>query len=163
MGDKLRVVLNNRIMPVFRLLPTAYCLLPITYCLLPTAYCLLLFSCSQQDTKLQQYKVQGEELYLKHCSNCHQANGKGLGLLFPPLDKSDFVEDNRKKVICLIENGIEGQMTVNGKSFNKTMPAIPQLTDLEIAEITTFLYNTWGRDEGIIDVTEVSSTLESCQ
>ena len=144
------------------------CLLPPdsyrdAYYLLPVACCLLLFSCSPKDTKLQQYKVQGEELYLKHCSNCHQASGKGLGLLFPPLDISDFVDANRKEVICLIENGMEGEITVNGKSFNKAMPAIPQLTDLEIAEITTYLYNSWGRNEGIIDVNEVTSTLSNCR
>lgn len=122
-----------------------------------------LFSCTKENAKLQQYTVQGEQLYLKHCSNCHQSNGKGLGLLFPPLDKSDFVDGNKKKVICLIENGIEGEMVVNGNSFNKAMPAIPQLTDLEIAEITTYLYNSWGRSEGIIDVNEVTSTIQDCR
>ena len=144
-------------------------LITIPHCLLRAAYYLLftvsglLASCSAKDTKLQQYKVQGEELYLTHCSNCHQSNGKGLGLLFPPLDVSDFVDSKRKAVICLIENGIDGELIVNGKSYNKAMPAIPQLTDLEIAEITTFLYNSWGREEGIVDVIEVTSTIKSCQ
>jgi mono/diheme cytochrome c family protein len=120
-------------------------------------------ACSSKDNKLQQYKVQGEELYLTHCSNCHQANGSGLGLLFPPLNESDFVDTNKEKVICLIENGIEGEIIVNGKSFNKPMPALPQLTDLEIAEITTYLYNSWGREMGIVDVNEVTSTIKNCK
>lgn len=124
---------------------------------------MLLAACTNKDNKLQLYMVQGEELYVKNCSNCHQTSGKGLGLLFPPLDKSDFVDDNRNKVICLIENGIEGELMVNGQSFNKAMPGLPQLTDLEIAEITTYLYNSWGRSEGIIDVNEVTSTIRSCR
>lgn len=124
---------------------------------------LLFAGCSRSDTKLQQYKVSGEELYLTHCSNCHQPDGEGLGLLFPPLDKSDFVDGNKEKVVCLIENGIEGELTVNGKSFNKSMSAIPQLTDLEIAEIVTYLYNSWGRENGIIDVTEVTSIIQNCK
>src|SRR5688572_16985707 len=103
-------------------------------CLLPTAYCLLLVSCSQQDSKLQQYKVQGEELYVKHCSNCHQKDGKGLGLVYPPVDVSDYIDTNLAGVICLMDYGIEGELIVNGKSFNKPMPGRPQLTDLEIAE-----------------------------
>ena len=30
--------------------------------------------------KFEQYYVQGEQLYLKNCSNCHQKTGTGLGL-----------------------------------------------------------------------------------
>lgn len=135
----------------------------IIACLLFIAYCLLLQSCSQQDSKLQQYKVQGEELYVKHCSNCHQKDGKGLGLVYPPVDVSDYIDSNLASVICLIDYGIEGKLLVNGKSFNKPMQGIPQLTDLEIAEITTYLYNNWGRSKGIIDVKEVTAALQTCQ
>src|SRR5690242_294992 len=90
---------------------------------------------SEKTTKFQQYYIQGEQLYLENCSNCHQENGTGLGLLFPPLNKSDFIDSNFESVICLMENGISGELIVNGKSFNKEMKGIPSLTDLEIAEI----------------------------
>lgn len=120
---------------------------------------------SKTDTrsiKFQQYYVQGEQLFVEHCSNCHQKNGKGLGLLYPPVDQSDFMDKNFEQVICLIRNGIKGELIVNGKSFNKEMPPIPGLTDLEIAEITTYLYNTWGRDRGIVEVKDASKILNSC-
>jgi mono/diheme cytochrome c family protein len=131
--------------------------------LLPIAYCMLLSSCSLQGSKLQQYKVQGEELYIKHCSNCHQKDGKGLGLVYPPVDVSDYIDSNLAGVVCLMDYGIEGELTVNGKSFNKPMPGIPQLTDLEIAEITTYLYNSWGRSKGLIDVKEITEVLQQCK
>jgi cytochrome c551 len=124
--------------------------------------CCLLFSCSQQDNKLTQYTRQGEELYLKHCSNCHQANGKGLGLVYPPVDVSDFIDKNLEKTICLIEYGTSGEMIVNDKSYNKPMPGVPTLTDLEIAEIATYLYNSWGRSKGIVEVKQVTKILEEC-
>jgi mono/diheme cytochrome c family protein len=135
--------------------------LSIVICLLITGYCLL-SSCSQQDTKLTRYVRQGEELYLKHCSNCHQDNGKGLGLVYPPVDQSDFIDKNLEKTVCLIEYGTSGEMLVNGKSFNKAMPGIPTLTDLEIAEITTYLYNSWGRSKGLVEVKQVTKILEGC-
>lgn len=130
----------------------------------------ILLSCnSKQDSKtdtnsikFQQYYVQGEQLFVEHCSNCHQKNGKGLGLLYPPVDQSDFMDKNFEQVICLIRNGIKGEIVVNGKSFNKEMPPIPGLTDLEIAEITTYLYNTWGRDRGIVEVRDASKILNAC-
>jgi cytochrome c551 len=140
-------------------------LLPTSHCLLPTSYCLLflLSSCSQRDQKLNRYFVQGEELYNKHCSNCHQKNGTGLGLVYPPVNVSDYLDANLYDVICLIENGMLGELVVNGKSYNQPMPGIPSLTDLEIAEIATYLYNSWGREKGLVDVKEVTAVLAQCK
>ena len=117
---------------------------------------------SETSVKFDQYYVQGEQLYVKNCSNCHQKGGTGLGLIYPPLKNSDYLLQNQNDVICLIRNGKSGELIVNGKSFNMAMPAMPSLSDLEIAEITTYLYNTWGHDEGLIDVNEVSAILSKC-
>ena len=143
-------------------LPACLTRLPTTYFLLFFFWTLLLNSCNSKDSKLQLYKVQGEELFIKHCSNCHQKSGKGLGLVYPPVDTSDYIDSYTTGVICLIEKGIEGELVVNGKSFNKAMPAIPQLTDLEIAEIATYIFNSWGRSKGIVDVNHVTEMLKQC-
>lgn len=132
---------------------------------------LILLSCStKSDTqqfpdsnKFKQYYIKGEQLYLQHCSNCHQKNGTGLGLVYPPLHTSDYMTNNMKEVICLIKNGKAGELIVNGKSFNQRMPGIPTLSDLEIAEIATYTYNTWSHQHGIIEVQEVSTILRDCE
>jgi cytochrome c551 len=111
--------------------------------------------------KFTQYYNKGEQLYSKHCSNCHQADGSGLGLLYPPIKDSDYMT-NQREVICLMKNGKKGSITVNGKVYDQEMPATPALTNLEVAEITTFIYNTWSFDEGLIDVRRVSAVLDSC-
>jgi mono/diheme cytochrome c family protein len=113
--------------------------------------------------KQQQYYVHGEQLYIKHCSNCHQKNGTGLGLLYPPLAKSDYVDKNFESVICLMRYGVEGELIVNGKSFNKAMPGIPSLSNLEIAEIATYVYNTWGHQRDSIELKDVSRILGNCK
>jgi cytochrome c551 len=112
--------------------------------------------------KAKQYYIQGEQLYNKHCSNCHQKNGKGLGLVYPPVDESDFVDNHLERVICLIRYGIEGEIVVNGKTYNKPMPPMSNPNDLEIAEIATYIYNTWGRKHGLIDTHEVNAILKNC-
>jgi len=112
--------------------------------------------------KFKQYYIQGEQLFVRHCSNCHQKNGQGLGRLYPPVDKSDFMEKNFEETICLIRNGRNGELVVNGKSFNQPMPGISSLTDLEIAEIATYIYNSWEHRRGIVEVKSVSSILEKC-
>lgn len=126
-----------------------------------------LCSCSQgkhaDSVKFQQYYIQGEVLYKKHCSNCHQADGTGLGLVYPPLNTSDFMENNFEEVICLMKYGREGELIVNGKSYIQPMPGIPSLTNLEIAEIATYIYNTWEHQRGMVDVTQVSKIIDRCE
>lgn len=117
---------------------------------------------AERSVKFEQYYVEGEQLYLTHCSNCHQKSGEGLGLLYPPLNHSDYMENNLGKVICLIKNGKVGELIVNGKSYNQPMPGVASLTDLEIAEIATYIYNSWDHEKGIVELKQVSTTLTEC-
>jgi cytochrome c551 len=112
--------------------------------------------------KFDQYYIKGEQLYLSHCSNCHQPGGTGLGLVYPPLHKSDYMDKNFERVLCLMKHGISGEVMVNGKSYIQPMPGVSSLTDLEIAEIATYIYNTWEHKRGIVDVTEVSKVMNTC-
>jgi cytochrome c551 len=113
-------------------------------------------------TKFTQYYVKGESLYQIHCSNCHQKNGSGLGLLFPPLDTSDYMDKNFNDVICLLRNGKDGELIVNNKSFNQRMILATRLSDIEIAQISTYIYNNWTHKRGLIDVAETSRILREC-
>lgn len=113
--------------------------------------------------KQRQYFLKGEQLYLQHCSNCHQEDGKGLGRLYPPIADSDFVKENSDEIICLMRYGIEGELIVNGIMYNMPMPPNPALTDLDIAQIATYILNSWGHDKGLIDVKSVSPLLDSCR
>lgn len=53
-------------------------------------------------------------------------------------------------------------MVVNGVEFNMEMKGNPQLSELEVAEIATFLYNSWSRERGLLDVKQVSEILAAC-
>lgn len=138
---------------------------PISKAILLLVIPILLSACSgkhSESIKFQQYYVQGELLYKKNCSNCHQADGSGLGLVYPPLNQSDYMKNNFESVLCLMKYGIKDSLTVNGKTYIQPMPGIPSLTDLEIAEIATYIYNTGEHDRGMVEVTEVSRLLKQC-
>ena len=62
-----------------------------------------------------------------------------------------------------MRNGKKGELIVNGKDFNQPMRGVASLTDLEIAEIATYIYNTWGNQRGIVDVKETTELLKSCE
>lgn len=111
--------------------------------------------------KFDQYMFQGEQLYLTHCLNCHQKDGSGLGKLIPPLS-TDFVAKQRELSICGIKHGLEGPITINGITYQGVMPSNPRLTPLEIAEIMTYISNSWGNDFGMVNSLEVGKILKEC-
>jgi cytochrome c551 len=113
--------------------------------------------------KFRQYYVHGQQLYEKHCSNCHQKNGTGLGRVYPPLNNSDFMDRHFEEVICLIRFGRSGELFVNGRQFNQPMKGVPTLSDLEIAEIATYIYNTWDHERGLQEVKNISKILADCK
>src|SRR6478609_4481270 len=102
------LIVNGRLLKVYRLwaLSFGFVLLIISS---------ISFSCSTKNAKYQQYYVQGQVLYEKNCSNCHQKNGKGLGLLYPTVAPSDYFEKNFNASLCLMKYGKQGEIIVNGK------------------------------------------------
>jgi mono/diheme cytochrome c family protein len=118
---------------------------------------------AEDAVKFEQYMVAGETLYLQYCSTCHQAMGTGLANLYPPLKESDYMQEHYEEIFCIIRNGKSGPIEVNGITYNNMMPALPMLTDLEIAEITTYIYNSWGNSRGLIPVSEATRILANCE
>ena len=115
---------------------------------------------SEEKIKLEQYYIGGKELYEQNCANCHQKDGKGFQNLYPPIAGSDYLK-NKEKVIYIIKNGLSGEIMVNGKKYNQPMPANNQLTNLDIAEVVTYIYNGWNGETKITEVKEVEKVLNN--
>lgn len=89
----------------------------------------------------------GKQVYLGLCYACHQADGKGLPGAFPPLARSDFLLADRERAIRIVLKGLSGPVTVNGVTLNSAMPPLEGgLTDEQIADVLTYVYNAWGND-----------------
>ena len=87
----------------------------------------------------------GKQVYLGLCYACHQPDGRGLPGAFPMLAKSDFMLASRERAIGIVLQGLSGPVTVNGQTLNSVMP--PQaaaLTDAQIADVLTYVFNAWG-------------------
>ncbi len=113
--------------------------------------------------RLMQYRAEGKRLYMNYCSNCHQEDGRGLARLYPPLKNSDYIINNPDSVVCGIRHGHKGEMTVNGVMFNQEMPPIPQITDLEIAEIATYVFTEFADTVLIISQNDVRRVMKNCE
>jgi mono/diheme cytochrome c family protein len=124
---------------------------------------LSILSCqSDEEIKRQKYITEGIRIYQTNCANCHQKKGEGLAALYPPIAGSDYLA-NKNSVICLTRYGQQGPIVVNGKRYNRLMPAQPQLSDLEVAELVTYIYNEWGGETKLTGVKEVTPILKACK
>ena len=85
----------------------------------------------------------GKKLFTSICAACHQPTGQGLPNVFPPLANSDFLNADKKRAIKIVINGRQGEVVVNGRKFNNSMPQFP-LGDEDVANVLTFVYNSFG-------------------
>ena len=124
---------------------------------------LLVVACQSPDkVKFERYRVGGERLYLQHCANCHQADGSGFQKLYPPISGNNWMAENFEKTFCLMLNGSNDSLKIGDIQYTLPMPA-SGLSELEIAQIGTYIYNSWGNDRGLIDVTAVKKILADCE
>lgn len=108
----------------------------------------------------EQY-VQGKRLYAAHCENCHMEDGNGLAKLIPPLANSDYLKNNQDKVACILRNGQNGIVEVNGITYDQEMPG-KKYTAVQITNITNYINNAWGNDYGVVKLEECTKSINTC-
>lgn len=89
----------------------------------------------------------GVQLYNTNCASCHQQNGEGIPMTFPPLKNSATVNsDNPNKHIRTVLFGLKGE-AINGIVYPSEMPAQKDnLTDEQIADIINYERSSWGNN-----------------
>lgn len=109
---------------------------------------------SKQEKSLAQKIADGKQIYTKTCFACHQANGEGIPNAFPPLAKSDYLNADVKRAIDIVLHGKTGEITVNGQKYNSVMTK-QALNDQEVADVLTYVYNSWGNNKTNVSVNTV--------
>jgi glucose/arabinose dehydrogenase/mono/diheme cytochrome c family protein len=97
----------------------------------------------------------GKRVYDKFCVQCHMNNGKGAPGMNPPLSKVSIVTGNKAEVIKIILNGLKEPMTINNETYNNAMPAHDFLNDQQIADVLTYIRNTFGNKADAVTPAEV--------
>ena len=107
------------------------------------------------DLPLAERFKQGQQLFEMNCSSCHQSSGLGMPGAIPPLAKSDFLMKRNDDGIGILLNGINNEpITVNGNHFQGVMPKL-SLTDDQIANILTYVRNSWGNKSIVVQEKQV--------
>lgn len=103
----------------------------------------------------------GKAVYEQYCMTCHQANGKGVSGLNPPLIGTDYVTGDKHRLIDIILQGSNVGLEVNGMVYSNAMPAHSFLSDQAIADVLSYIRNSFGNQADTITVAEVNNARAS--
>ncbi|MDR6562297.1 MULTISPECIES: cytochrome c [unclassified Arcicella] len=98
----------------------------------------------------------GKIIYETYCLACHQEDGSGVPNMNPPLIKTDWVLGDSTRLINVILKGLKGE-EINGDSYSNEMPAHDFLSDKQIADVLTFVRNSFGNKASAIKPEYVKS------
>jgi len=113
-------------------------------------------------SEFDQQMVRGKKIYAQSCWICHQVNGLGTPGVFPPLANSDFLMKNRERSIRALILGLNEKITVNGRIYQGAMPP-SGLNDEQIADVSTYIRNSWGNKDREVKPEEVARVRKKSQ
>lgn len=107
--------------------------------------------------------LQGGILYDSYCTSCHQSDGMGDGSRYPPLVGSHWeTSDNHERFIRAILGGLQGEVVVNGETYDDLMPAFNNvLDDLAVSSILTYIKTRLNEGTLVVNQSEVSKVRDS--
>ncbi|WP_317192330.1 c-type cytochrome [Hymenobacter jeongseonensis] len=108
-------------------------------------------------------KNQGERLYTQHCSSCHGDQGQGLARLIPPLAGADYLALHRAELPCLLRNGQNEPIVVNGIRYHNVMPGEKGMSPAQLTNLLNYIENNWGNKSKPRTIREVEEQLAACK
>ncbi len=119
----------------------------------------LLNSFTQPKPASKAVMARGKQVYETVCMACHQIDGEGIPRMAPTLVKTKWVLGDKKKIIQIVLKGLPGgEIEIDGETFANAMP--PQegsLTDQQIADVLTYVRNSFGNKASVVTAAEVKS------
>lgn len=97
----------------------------------------------------------GEKIFSQNCVSCHQADGLGVPHMNPPLAKTTYVLGDKTKLISIVLNGFNEEVEINGDTYSNVMASHDFLKDQEIADVLTYVRNSFGNKATAITATQV--------
>ena len=112
--------------------------------------------CAIQKSSFRISMDSGKVIYSNQCLSCHQANGMGIPGTYPPLNVKGVTGD-KTKLIGILINSQKTSEEVNGKIYRHSMPANSMTNDQEIADVLTYIRNSFDNKASSVKLTDVKS------
>lgn len=99
-----------------------------------------------QEKTLEESIKDGQWIYEDFCVRCHLPSGEGVSGVYPPLNNSNWLKNKIDKSIASIKYGLDGEIVVNGETYNNVMSA-QGLSDEEVADVMNYIMNSWDNSQ----------------
>jgi mono/diheme cytochrome c family protein len=101
--------------------------------------------------------IAGRKVYENVCQVCHQENGEGVPKMNPPLIKTSWVLGDKSRLIGVVLKGLQEPIEINEERYNIPMPAQSHLSDTDIANVLTYIRQSFGNSASAIKPSEVKA------
>jgi mono/diheme cytochrome c family protein len=100
--------------------------------------------------------VAGATMYSRLCIACHEADGEGAPRIYPPLPgNANLQSANPSSTIQIILDGAQTVTTPRAPNTGSMPAYVEQLTDQEIADVATYIRNSWGNAAPLVTPAQV--------
>lgn len=113
--------------------------------------------CAQLSTREKASFNRGDTIYQQYCLACHQKNGAGVPSMNPPLIKASYVIGNKKNLIQWVLHGTQEKKEMDGELYSNNMPPQSYLSDQQIADVLTFIRNSFGNKVSAVSSADVNT------
>jgi mono/diheme cytochrome c family protein len=98
----------------------------------------------------------GKKIYETRCLVCHQADGGGVPNMNAPLDgASNVVGNDIARMVKIIRGGYNERVALDGYYYSNAMTANPDLKDQDIADVLSYIRNSWSNKASKVTLTQV--------
>jgi len=106
----------------------------------------------------------GRAIYIANCAVCHQLAGTGVKASVPPLSENvpNLLAQNggRRYLLSALLNGVSGDVTVEGTTYDGLMPAWRHLSDSQLAAVLNYISYDWGNVDRLPNGTSAFTPFE---
>jgi mono/diheme cytochrome c family protein len=111
----------------------------------------------QDQPSIKDSIARGKKVYDAYCLPCHLADGGGVPRMNPPLIKTVYVLGDKKRLVGIVLNGMDEPLEIDGETYSNVMAPHEFLKDQEIADVLTYVRNSFGNKASAVTAAEVKA------
>ncbi len=109
-----------------------------------------------QQPSLKASIAAGKDVYTQYCVSCHLPDGGGVQNMQPTLIKTSYVNGDKARLAGVLLKGM-AHVPVDGETYTNVMPSFNYLSDKQIADVLTYIRNSFGNKKTAVQVAEVKA------
>jgi len=122
-----------------------------------TGFTIIVLALAQTGNTLKASMDRGKKVYDTYCLSCHMEDGTGVPRMNPTLVKTKWVLGDKKKLAAIILNGMDEEIEIDGQNYSNPMAPLDFLKDEEIADVLTYIRNSFGNKASAVTAAEVKA------